>query len=117
LGVVESGVGDLVPQPTFSLSGVAGEGVVVGAAPTTGGYGARAGQDQLLAAVALEGNVRRMSLVNAAKCDFMSLVMRFNALDSTSHLLTPSDRPTHPVKARERHLSVADAIIVTKPNI
>jgi hypothetical protein len=49
LSVVAPGVGDLIPQPAFSLLYVPDDSAVVGAAPT-GEYGFGARQGQLLAA-------------------------------------------------------------------
>jgi hypothetical protein len=53
-GVVEPGVGELIRQMAFSLTDVADEGIAeVGAAPTTGGYGAGGAKGCLLATLAL----------------------------------------------------------------
>src|ERR687886_1744484 len=51
----------------------------------TSGYGAGSGKDQLLAAVALEGEVSRMPLVGLAERDFASLVVRLDAMNDLSH--------------------------------
>ena len=53
-GVVEPGVGEGVRQTAFALPDVEDEAAEVGAAPTTGGRGARSAKGHLLAAVALE---------------------------------------------------------------
>ena len=54
LGVVEPGMGEPVRQMAFSLFDVVDEGIAeVGAAPTTGGYGARSAKGCLLATLAL----------------------------------------------------------------
>ena len=65
----------------FSLLDVVADGAEVSSAPTTGSYGARSGKDQLLAAVALEGYVGRMPLVDLAERDFARLVVPFYGLD------------------------------------
>ena len=57
LSVVAPGVGDLIPQPAFSLLYVPDDSAVVGAAPT-GEYGFGARQGQLLAAVTHQGDGR-----------------------------------------------------------
>src|SRR5919199_1192099 len=51
----------------------------------TSGYGAGSGKDQLLAAVALEGEVSRMPLVGLAERDFTSLVVRLDAMNDLRH--------------------------------
>jgi hypothetical protein len=94
LSVVETGVDDFIPQPTFSLSDVVDEGADLSAAPTTGGYGAPAGQGRLLAAVALKDGVGRMPLVDPAEGDFVGFVVRFDVLDNLGHSLALSRRLT-----------------------
>ena len=90
LGILEPGVSELVWQTAFSLLEVVDEATKVGTTPMAGGCGASSGKDQLLAAVALEGDVRRMPLVDLAKRDFASLVVRFDALDKLlRHGLVP----------------------------
>jgi hypothetical protein len=93
LGIVEPGVGELVWQTACSLFEVVDEAIdtEVGAAPTTGGYGgAGSAKDQLLAAVALEGDVSWMPFVDLAKRDLARLVVRFDALDDlVRHGLLP----------------------------
>src|SRR3712207_1842386 len=84
LSVVVPGAGILLPQPTFSLSDVADDGAVVGAAPAAG-YGAGASQSQLLAAIALEGDITRMPLVGLAERNLAALVVCFGALNYTRH--------------------------------
>ena len=74
-------VGVLRALHAFSFLDVVGEGVKVGAASNTGGYGVGSGKDRLLAAVAFDGYVRRMPLVDLTERDFASLVVRFDALD------------------------------------
>src|SRR5215210_1895462 len=102
LSIVEPGVGEPIRHTDFSFLDVVGEGVKVGAARTTGGYGAGSGKDQLLAAVAFDGDVRRMPLVDLPERDFTGLVVRIDALDDLRHRLRPSCRPAHPAKANER---------------
>src|SRR5215207_6450849 len=85
LGVVAPGMDILIPQPAFSLLDVVDNGAVVGTAPTTGRRGADAGEGQLLAAIALEGEVRRMPLVGPAEGVFVDLVVPFDAHGDFSH--------------------------------
>src|SRR5829696_3262594 len=82
--VVVPGVRGLLPQPTFSHSDVADDGAVVGAAPAAG-YGAGAGQSQLLAAIALEDDITRMPLIGLAERDLTALVVCFGALSYPCH--------------------------------
>jgi hypothetical protein len=82
-------VSELVWQTAFSLLDVVDEATKVGTTPMAGDYGASSGKDQLLAAVALKGDVRRMPLVDLTKRDFASLVVRFDALDDLRHGLLP----------------------------
>jgi len=100
-------VGEPVWQTAFSLMDVSNEAAEVGTAPA-GGYGAGRGKDGLLAAVALEGDVRRMPLIKLAEHDLVGLVARFDALDDVRHRLIPSCRPAHPAKAYERQRGVFD---------
>ncbi len=80
LGIVEPGVGKAIRQSAFVLFEVVDEAIDIklGAAPTTGSYSAGRGKDQLLATVALEGDVSRMPLVDLAERGFASLVVRFD---------------------------------------
>jgi hypothetical protein len=73
----------------FALSDVAYEGVKVGAAPTTGGYGAGSARGDLRATFALKGDVLWMPLVGLAERDFAALVVRLDALDDLHHGLLP----------------------------
>jgi hypothetical protein len=76
-------VGKAIRQSAFVLFEVVDEAIDIklGAAPTTGSYSAGRGKDQLLATVALEGEVSRMPLVDLAERDLARLVVRFDALD------------------------------------
>src|SRR5215217_2620496 len=87
--IIEPGVGEIVRQTAFALSDVAGEGAEVGAAPTTGGRGAGSAKGHLLSAVALEGDVGRMPLVDLAKGHFAALVVGLDALEDLHHGLLP----------------------------
>ena len=89
LGIVEPGVGEFVRQTAFSLLDVVDEATKVGAAATTGGCAADSGKDQLLAAIALDGDVRRIPLVDLAERDFAGLVVRFDALYDLRHRVLP----------------------------
>src|SRR3712207_1164169 len=84
LSVVVPRVGGLLPQPTFSLSNVADDGVVVGAAPAAG-YGAGASQGQLLAAIAFEDDVTGMPLVGLAERNLAAFVVCFGTLGYPCH--------------------------------
>src|SRR3712207_1183874 len=75
VGVVEPGVGEPVRQTAFSLFDVVDEGSEVGVAPTTGRYGVGSAEGDLLAAIALEGDVGRMPLVGLAERDFAGFVV------------------------------------------
>jgi hypothetical protein len=86
-GIVEPGMGEIIRQTAFALLDVVDEATEFGAAPTTGGYGAGSSKDQLLAA--LEGDVRRMPLVDLAERDFADFVVRFDALDDLRYRLYP----------------------------
>src|SRR5215204_929182 len=106
LSIVEPGVGEPVRQMAFSFLNVVDEVAVEGATPT-GGFGAGRGKDQLLAAVALEGDVRRMPLVDLAERDFVGLITRFDSFDDMRHRPVPSCRPAHPKwKGYERQRNV-----------
>jgi hypothetical protein len=90
----------------FSLLDVVDEVAEMGAAPA-GGYGAGCGKDQLLTTIALEGDVRRMPLVNLPERDLAGLVTRFDSFDDMRHRLVPSCRPAHPKwKGYERQRDV-----------
>jgi hypothetical protein len=89
LGIVEPRVDELVRKTAFALLDVVDEATEVGPAPMTGGYGAGSGKDQRLAAVALEGYVSRMPLVDRAERDFAGLIVRFDALGDRRHGLLP----------------------------
>src|SRR3954454_7399051 len=78
-GIIEPGVGELVRQTAFVLSDVVDEGAEVGPAPTTCGRGGGRAKGHLLAAVALEGDVGRMPLVDSGERRFAALVVRFGA--------------------------------------
>src|SRR5918998_5736468 len=84
LSVVVPGVGSLLPQATFSLSDVADDCAVVCTAPAAG-FGAGAGQSQLLAAIALEDDITRMPLVGLAERDLAALVVCFGASSYPRH--------------------------------
>src|SRR5918998_4890532 len=84
LSVVRPGAGILLPQPTFSLSEVADDSTVVGAAPAAG-YGAGASQGQLLAAIALKDDVTGMPPVGLAERDLAALVVCFGARGYPCH--------------------------------
>jgi hypothetical protein len=87
--VVGPGVGALMWQMAFVLSGVADEVTQIGAAPTTGGDGAGSARGHRRAAVALEGDVLWTPLVDLAERDFAGLVVRLDALDDVHHRLLP----------------------------
>ena len=89
LGVVEPGVGELVWQTAFALPDVEDEAAEVGAAPATGGRGARSAKGHLLAAVALEGDAGRMPLVDLAEGHLVALVAGLDALEDLRHGLLP----------------------------
>jgi hypothetical protein len=113
--IVEPGMGKPVRQMAFSFLDVVDEVAEMGAAPADG-YGAGRGEDQLLAAVALEGDIRRMPLVDLAERDFVGLVTRFDSFDDVRHRLVPSCRPAHPKwKGYERQRDVL-VTLVTIPH-
>ena len=87
--IVEPRVGELVRQMAFSHFDVVDEGIEVGTAPTTGGYGAGSTKDQLLAAIARESDVRWMPLVDLPERDFTGLVARIDTFDDLRHGLVP----------------------------
>src|SRR5215204_531140 len=106
LRIIEPGVGEPVRQITFSFLDGVDDVAMMGAAPA-GDCGAGRGKDQLLAAVALEGNVRRMPLVDLAERDFVGLITRFDSFDDMRHRPVPSCRPAHPKwKGYERQRNV-----------
>src|SRR5215204_3399217 len=89
-GIIEPGVGEIVRQTAFALSDLVDEGAKLGAAPTAGGCGAAgSAKGHLLAAVALEGDVGRMPLVDLAKRHFAVLVVGLDALEDLHHRLLP----------------------------
>jgi hypothetical protein len=88
-GVVEPGVGELMWQMAFALSDIVDDGAEVGAAPTTGGYGAGSARGHLRATFALEGDILRTPLVELAERDFAGLVVRLDTLDDLHHRLLP----------------------------
>ena len=92
-GVVEPGVGELVRQTAFALSDLVDEGAQLGAAPTTGARGAGSAKGHFLAAVALEGDVGRISHVDLAKRHLAALVVGFDALEDLHHGLLPLSPP------------------------
>jgi hypothetical protein len=93
-GIIEPGVGEIVRQTAFALSDVVDEGAQVGAAPTAGGCGAGSAKGHLFAALALEGDVRWMPLVDLAKRHFAALVVCLDAFENlVRHMgFTPSPR-------------------------
>jgi hypothetical protein len=111
-GIVEPGVGKIIWQTAFALFDVIDEAsdIEVGAAPTTGGgYGGAAGsaKDELLATVALEGDVSWMPFVDLAKRDLARLVVRFDALDDPlRHGLLPL-----PAARRIRRRLTKDSVV------
>ena len=84
-GIVEPGVSALIWQMAFALFDVVDEAAEVGAAPTAVGYAAGSGEDQLLAAVVLEGYIPRMPLVGLTERDFTGLVVGSDVLDDLRH--------------------------------
>jgi hypothetical protein len=95
----------------YSFLDVVDEVAVLGAAPA-GSYGARRGKDQLLTTIALEGDVRRMPLVDLTERDLAGLVTRFDSFDDMRHRLVPSCRPAHPKwKGYERQRDVFVTLI------
>jgi hypothetical protein len=98
-GIIEPGMGEIVRQTAFALSDVVDEGAELGAAPTTGGCGAGScgagsAKGHLLFALALEGDVRWMPLVDLAKRHFAALVVCLDAFENlVRHMgFTPSPR-------------------------
>ena len=94
LSVVAPGVGDLIPQPAFSLLYVPDDGAVIGAAPT-GEYGFIGRQGQLLAAVTHQGDGWRVPLIGSAKGGFVDLVVPLGTHGDSRHSLTTLRRLTH----------------------
>ena len=88
-GIVEPGVGESVRQTALALPDVEDEAPEVGAAPPTGGRGARSAKGHLLAAVALEGDCGRMPLVDLAEGHLVALVAGLDALEDLRHGLLP----------------------------
>jgi hypothetical protein len=109
-GVVKPKVNGLFRWPIFPPSDAADDDAVVRAALMTAGVrwaGGRYGGP--LAAVALEDDPPRMPLVAPAEGNLVRLVVCFSVFDDPRHSLTPSRRPTRPLKARE---SPRDAAVV-----
>jgi hypothetical protein len=90
-GVVEPGVGELLRQRALALPDLVDEGAKVGAAPTAGAGGAKG---HLLATVALEVYVGRMSHVDLAERHLAVLVVGLDVLEDPHHgLLLPLSPP------------------------
>jgi hypothetical protein len=92
-GVVEPGVGELIRQTAFSLLDVVDEAAEVGAAPTTGAYGARSSKGRPLSTVALQGYVGWVPFVDLAERDLADLVVRLDVLDDLHHGRLPLPPP------------------------
>jgi hypothetical protein len=113
--IVEPGMGNPVRQMAFSFLDVVDEVAEMGAAPADA-CGAGCGKDQLLTAVALEGDVRRMPLVDLAEHDFVGLVTRFDSFDDMHHRPVPSCRPAHPKRKGYERQRVVFVTLVTIPH-
>src|SRR5918995_3336105 len=83
----------LVRQLPFSKTYVVDYGSVIGTTLTRG-YGACAGEGELLAAITLKKDVCLTPTVDSTERDFEGAVVRFDALDDPGHSLVSSCRLT-----------------------